>query len=1082
MKKILSITLVLAMLLSLPITVFAADGGTASTTTKAPVRTDITLAKPAFRNGNLFYMYDYNTFDSKTGDTVFSCDGEFMTPKPSVKNELYGTENKNPVLQYRHAMKGDYELTYQWKLNKTNTDSMLTFFYWQDYIALSGTTGNLGRDYMTSQRASGFALQTQVANGKVTFAVLGYDEKAAYVKVAAATAAPNADTAILEGAGENAILNVSMKWVNGKLTVSASLAADPTKTTGEAVFNASEKTNVMEAVKEPAGFAFAMNAVAATAAEGCSSVGHIAYKDLTVDTPAVTEVALVKGAFKNGSQFYMYNSLSFNGNGDTVFSSDGEFLTVMAAKQNNLYNRQNLSAVLQSRQVMKGDYELSYQWKLNKTNTASMMTFFYWQDYAVSGGNAGRSYMNSQRGTGFTLETAVKDGKVAFTVYAYDAAAAGSRLAAATAAPNADTAILEGAPENAVLNVLMKWIGGKLTVSVSLASDPTKTTGEAVFDTSAKANVLSAVKDPAGYAFVMNGSEDATACTAIGHISVLDYAADAPAVDPDYSYVALDNKFATLADGEQFVRGNDGWFTRSSDAVAQNNAAIVSKHDTSYNYKLTFKVRLNEQNRGRFAVWNIWDGKFAGAHYGYMFNINVTEAGLLEYRLARYDGGYMSGNYLITKDTEQNAVDVKLLEGQAANAELLVTVTVQDKTLSVNVSLAKDPTKKAGTVTYDFSAGTERTINRVVNRSQGFAIMDMAGQEKLKSAAFGDITYTALPGEKPNETETDDNDYNKILSENNYAWNGNIAASENNFQFYTYNSQTQYENFAIENGWLTRKNENHITDNKDQNVRFYAYAIAQYKGAMDKGDYKLSFHAKADANNQFRFSVMTRWEDKDNNSIAMFKNQIGYRIYFETTEDNKLSIRCYRTEGGWMPALPATAENAASLSLEGIEAGTLEIEVTLVMKGDLIVAEAHLVSDKNKTTGPVAFDMSDDVNMMNQIDRTQGFVLIDSANESKYMPASFGEFKIYAASEPKVEGGSGEIVDPDANITTEAPGKDTAKPGEDSKVPGDDTTANTEKPAEEKKGCKSGISVVPFAAVLVLSAAAVTIGRKRKED
>lgn len=1082
MKKILSITLVLAMLLSLPITVFAADGGSASTTTQAPVRTDITLAKPAFRNGNLFYMYDYNTFDSSTGDTVFSCDGEFMTPKPSVMNELYGTENKNPVLQYRHAMKGDYELTYQWKLNKTNTDSMLTFFYWQDHVALSGTTGNLGRDYMTSQRGVGFTLQTEVANGKVTFSVLSYDEKAAYAKVAAATPAPNADTAILEGAAENAILNISMKWVNGKLTVSASLASDPTKTTGEAVFNASEKNNVMEAVKEPAGFAFAMKAAAA--AEGCSSVGHIAYKDLTVDTPAVTEVALVKGAFKNGSQFYMYDSLSFNGNGDTVFSSDGEFLTVMAAKQNNLYNRQNLSAVLQSRQVMKGDYELSYQWKLNKANTASMMTFFYWQDYAVSGGNAGRSYMNSQRGTGFTLETAVKDGKVGFTVYAYDAAAAGSRLAAATAAPNADSAILEGAPENAILNVHMKWIGGKLTVSVSLASDPSKTTGEAVFDTSSKANVLNAVTDPAGFAFVMNGNTDQTACSSIGHISYVDYASDAPAIDPDYNFVAVDNAFATMSDGDKFVRGEDGWFTRGTGAVAPNNAAIIYKHNTSYNYKLSFKVRLNEDNRGRFGIWNIWDGKFSGSHYGYMFNLTALEGGALEYRLARYDGGYKSGNDLITPETEANSKNVKLLEGQAANAELLVTVTVQDKTLSVDVCLANDQTKKAGTVTYDFSAGTERTINRVADRSLGFAILDMAGQEGLKSAAYGEITYTALPGEKPSEEDTDQNDYDKILSDNSYAWNGGIDVTDENFMRYTYDGLTEFEQFLIENGWLTRKNEGNITNSENKNVRGNAYAIAQYKGVMDGGDYKLTFKVKADANNHFRFSVLTRWEDVDGNSSVMFKNQVGYRIYFETTEENKLQIFCYRTGGaGRLAPLPATAANAAALSLDGIDPGTLEVEVTLVMKGDLIVAEAHLAGDANKSTGPVAFDMSDDVNLMGKIDRTQGFALIDSANESAFMPASFGEFKLYAASKPKTGGDSGEIIDPDDNITTEDPNKDTAKPGDDTKAPGDDTTGGTEKPAEnDAKGCKSGISVVPFAAVLVLSAAAVTISRKRKED
>ena len=195
-----------------------------------------------------------------------------------------------------------------------------------------------------------------------------------------------------------------------------------------------------------------------------------------------------------------------------------------------------------------------------------------------------------------------------------------------------------------------------------------------------------------------------------------------------------------------------------------------------------------------------------------------------------------------------------------------------------------------------------------------------------------------------------------------------------------------------------------------------------------------------------------------------------------------LSIFCYRTVGGRMAPLPATAANATALSLEGIAAGTLEIEVTLVMKGDLIVAEAHIAGDANKSTGPVAFDMSDDVNLLGQIDRTQGFALIDSANEGKFAPASFGEFKIYAANEPTVGDKKNDDDDPDKNITTEDPNKDTSKPGDDTKAPSGDTSAETDAPSEDKKGCQSGISVVPFAAVLVLSAAAVMIGKKRKQD
>ena len=47
------------------------------------------------------------------------------------------------------------------------------------------------------------------------------------------------------------------------------------------------------------------------------------------------------------------------------------------------------------------------------------LTACSFSNFFVSGGNAGRSYMNSQRGTGFTLATAVKDGKVTFTGSGY---------------------------------------------------------------------------------------------------------------------------------------------------------------------------------------------------------------------------------------------------------------------------------------------------------------------------------------------------------------------------------------------------------------------------------------------------------------------------------------------------------------------------------------------------------------------------------------------------------------------------------------------------------------------------------------
>ena len=1067
MKKILSITLVLAMLLSLPITVMAADSE------KTPTPVEITPVNMAFLNGGLFYQYDPSAFIGKTGSTSsFVCDGEFFTMNPDAKNPVTGAAPGYAMLQYRHAMKGDYALTYQVKLNANNKDRLYTWFYWQDY------TQN-GRSYQTSQRGIGFSLKMEANDGNLTLGVVAAEKKQGGGSSVAATSG-NATSEILKDAAANALLNVSLKWEGNKLTAKVSLASDASKTTGDVVFDLSGQTDILGAINEPAGFGF-LFAPSELKETVSSSVGHMAYTDLTVKDAQPVEIALVNMAFLNGNQFYQYDPQSFIGKtGSTSsFVCDGEFFTMNPDGKNPVTGAASTYAMLQYRHAMKGDYDLSYQVKLNANNKDRLYTWFYWQDYTQNG----RSYQTSQRGIGFSLKMEANDGNLTLGVVAAEKKQGGGSSVAATSG-NATSEILKDAAANALLNVSMKWAGNKLTVKVSLASDASKTTGDVVFDLSGQTDILGAINEPAGFGFLFAPSEvKETASSSIGHISYTDYGADdTPAVDPDYNFIAVDNSFVTLPDGDKFVRGTDGWFTRGNGAVASNNAVIASKHATSYNYKLSFKMKLNAENRGRVGVWNIWDGKFSGSHYGYMFNLQALEGGALEYRLARYEGGYSSGNGLVTSETQANTQGVKLLEGQAANAELLITITVQDRTLSVDVCLANDTSKKAGTVTYDFSAGTERTINRVADRTLGFAIMDMAGQEGLVSSSYGAVTYTALPGEAPKDEDVDQNDYNKILSNNDYKWNGNVNVTEENFLLYNFDGLSQYEKFAIENGWLTRKNADGLTNSEDANVRVNAYAIAQYKGKMAEGDYKLTFKVKADADNHFRFSVLTRWEDKDDTSSIKFKSQQGYRIYFETTSENMLSIFCYRTVGGRMAPLPATAANATALSLEGIAAGTLEIEVTLVMKGDLIVAEAHLAGDANKSTGPVAFDMSDDVNLLGQIDRTQGFALIDSANESKFAPASFGEFKIYAASEPTVGDKKNDDDDPDKNITTEDPNKDTSKPGDDTKAPSGDTSAETDAPSEDKKGCQSGISVVPFAAVLVLSAAAVMIGKKRKQD
>lgn len=1056
MKKILSMILVFAMLLSLPITVFAADGGA------LPAATEIPLKNGAINNGNNFLQYDPAGADDNA-NTLFTCDGTYLTPRAGLVSPYSGAAPTNAMLQYRHAMAGDYALSYQVKLNQANADTINNYFYWQDFQ-------DAGRSYLTSIRGVALALKLAVADGNVTVDVIRYTPKVLGKTVTDAVVTGEKTALLLENAEANALLDVSLKWQDRKLTVVVSNAADSAKK-NEVTFDLSasqEAAEVMNLVKTRAGFAYLMN-VGATA-EACTGLGKFTVTDLTQEEAAPVALTLNATARDNGHLFLQYDPMSFSG-GDTVVSCDGEWFTAKPTMVNAATGKNSAAAFLQYRYAMKGDYALSYQLKLNESNVDDVTTYFYWQDYVESG----RSYQTSQRGTGLAVQLkALEGGKVAVKLLRYNASGLYGLVSGLGEFP-----ILEGAAANAILNVKLEWLNPVVKVTVTNAADPTKTSGELSFDTSthndAKA-AMNAVKNPAGFGILMTAGADATKCVSVGRFSYIDYESDAPVVDPDYNYPALNpSDYSLLTSGNSFVRGEDGWFTRNTDAVATDNAAIESKHETSYNYKLSFKMKLNAQNTGRVGLWNVWDGKYSGSHYGYMFNLTATAEGQLSYRLARFEGNWSDGNNLVTPATQPNTQDVKILEGQDPGAELLITVTVQDRTLSVDVCLANDPTKKAGTVIYDFSAGSERTVNRIVNRKQGFAIMDMAGQDGLVSASYGAITYTALPGEAPSEGE-DTTDYDRILSDTQFNWNGAVDVTADNFLLYTMDGLPQYELFSMENGWLTRKNESNQTQT-DGN----SYAMAQYKGVMDPSDYKLTFRVKADANNQFRFSVLTRWEDKDDTSMLKFKSQQGYRIYFESTADGMLEIFCYRTGGaGRMAPLPATAGNAKFLNLAGVEAGKLELEVTLVMKDSLIVTEVHLAGDAAKSSGPVAYDTCDDLNLFGLIDRTQGFCLVDSACEKKCAPASFGDFRIYAASAPKIGDDNQKDDDPDDDITT------TARPDPDKK-PQPDATGEDKpetqgsKPAEEK-GCKSGISVMPLFSVLMLSAVAVTVIRKKKED
>ena len=203
MKKILSMILVFAMLLSLPITVFAADGGA------LPAATEIPLKNGAINNGNNFLQYD-PAGATDDGNTLFTCDGTYLTPRAGLVSPYSGAAPTYAMLQYRHAMAGDYALSYQVKLNQANADTINNYFYWQDFQ-------DAGRSYLTSIRGVALALKLTVADGNVTVDVIRYTPKVLGKTVTDAVVTGEKTALLLENAEANALLDVSLKWQDRKL-------------------------------------------------------------------------------------------------------------------------------------------------------------------------------------------------------------------------------------------------------------------------------------------------------------------------------------------------------------------------------------------------------------------------------------------------------------------------------------------------------------------------------------------------------------------------------------------------------------------------------------------------------------------------------------------------------------------------------------------------------------------------------------------------------------------------------------------------------------------------------------------------
>ena len=317
-----------------------------------------------------------------------------------------------------------------------------------------------------------------------------------------------------------------------------------------------------------------------------------------------TSIPATNLGFRNGTRFYMYDPNSFNGNsGDTVFHADGEYISLNTGFKNIVTGAAITDGILQYREPMRGDYELSFDVVLSDDLKDRFFTMFYWQDYT----EIGRSMQTSAKGTGFALNTNIGNGVLTFSILKWmpDATSDDPVTAVAEGSAPASSDFLKDVAAGQALTFNLEWKDQVLTVSASKSDDPTATTGDVIFDLSGETELLSAVQDPAGFAvWLAPGDVKATTASKIGKFSLEALSAETlPADCWDYAVLNKDT-FATMESGDSFVRGEDGWFTRSDD-VATDVAALLYNKPVTYNYELTFNVRLNAENKGRVGIWKI---------------------------------------------------------------------------------------------------------------------------------------------------------------------------------------------------------------------------------------------------------------------------------------------------------------------------------------------------------------------------------------------------------------------------------------------------------------------------------------------
>ncbi len=424
----------------------------------------------------------------------------------------------NTLIQYAGSHtynKADYAFSYEAEVKPDANATVNSYIYWDEVFAYTAANN---RAWSTCGQTNGLMLQTAYdsATKSLSFILFAYPETGKYTVACkiAPTSGNASNTTVLAGITANTKIRIGYDFDYTAKTLSVKVArVDDAAKFLELNYSLAGHTDALNAVTNSAG-----PAIATTSAE---TISNLMFTKEGNSKPPVTSLEQPNWAFNaelaaNMTDWSIY--VPKLNNFENFKVADGYFTRTGDDTKNNV----EAYAVAAYQGELTSDYKLEYNMKLNAENIGNSYVYVKWDGSA--------HVLRGKIVNGFAARVRVADDHlvtIAMPKYlneAYNQYVAPTLDTAGNAAEK-EVGILKDAPAGAELKVTIVVVGDKVSVSAALASDPTKTTGEVIFDLSEHSNILSGCKAESKFAIMDGTCEMAKAPISIGKIKLYTTAA-----------------------------------------------------------------------------------------------------------------------------------------------------------------------------------------------------------------------------------------------------------------------------------------------------------------------------------------------------------------------------------------------------------------------------------------------------------------------------------------------------------------------------------------------------------------------------